>query len=108
MTQEGAAVEVTAGLSRIPKQDLSGPTSATGSVTADPEVVKNLVWCCRKKEGWEILVYSRGDLWEACFFLWAIHHEHAIGSSFGAVKSRVEERIRILKENEFKSAVWGE
>ena|SRR5207249_8737116 len=56
----------------------------------------------------EILIYKRADLWEACFFLWAFHHEHAIGSSFDCVKNRAEDRIRILQEKKFKSAGWRE
>ncbi len=83
-------------------------TNASGPIAGDPNTVKELVWSSSNTEGWEILIYTRGDLWEACFFLWAIHHEHAISSSFASVKIRVEERIRILKKKKFKSAVWSE
>lgn len=83
--------------------------TASGPIAGDPNIVKKLVWSFCNTEGWEILIYTRGDLWEACFFLWAIHHEHAISSSFDSVRNRVEERIRSLHEKKFKSAaVWRE
>ena len=78
------------------------------SSTDEPANLRKLVWSFSDPDGGEILIYKRDDLWEACFFVWAIHHEHAIGSSFESVKSRVEERIRILKEKKFESAVWNE
>ena len=73
-----------------------------------PIILGKLVWSFSDPDGWEILIYKRADLWEACFFLWAFHHEHAIGSSFDCVKNRAEDRIRILQEKKFKSAGWRE
>jgi len=78
------------------------------SPTDEPAILRKLVWSFSVPDGWEILIYSRDDLWEACFFLWAIHHEHALGLSFECVKNRAEERIRILQKKEFKSLVWRE
>jgi hypothetical protein len=74
----------------------------------EPFILRKLVWSFSDPDDWEILIYKRADLWEACFFLWEMHHEHASGSSFDSVKTRVEERIRILKDKKFKAAVWRE
>ena len=67
---------------------------------------RRLVISIRTDDDWEILVYRRGDVYEACFFRWAIHHEHAIGSSFEAVTQQVEQRIRSLNSRRLKSARW--
>src|SRR5262245_5032418 len=67
---------------------------------------KRLVWSSRRPDDWEILVYRHGSLWEACFFRWAIHHEHAIASSFEAVCQRAEQRITALEEDRLRSTVW--
>lgn len=53
--------------------------SASMLMPGDCEVVRKLVWFCRNTEGWEMLIYTRADLWDAYFFFRAIHHEHACG-----------------------------
>jgi hypothetical protein len=83
-------------------------TESIISPTDQPVITRKLVWSFSDPDGGEILIYKRDDLWEACFFLWGIHHEHAIGSSFDRVKNRAEERIRILRKKKFESAVWRE
>lgn len=69
-------------------------------------IEKQLIWSSRKPDDWEILVYRHGTLWEACFFRWAIHHEHAIASSFEAVRQRAEQRIKALEDDRLRSTVW--
>lgn len=67
---------------------------------------RELVLSIRTDDDWEILIYRRRDIFEACFFRWAIHHEHATGSSFEAVSHQVEQRIRTLKARRLKTARW--
>lgn len=67
---------------------------------------RQLVWSAHNDDDWEILVYKRGQLWEACFFRWAIHHEHAIGSSFDSVRHRAEQRIHLLEADHLRSTEW--
>src|SRR5262245_8863441 len=69
---------------------------------------RQLVWSGSNHKEWEILIYRTGQRWEACFFRWAIHHEHAIGSSFDSVRVRAEQRIRALETSHLKAAEWRE
>ena len=69
-------------------------------------IEKLLIWSSRRPDDWEILVYRHGSLWEACFFRWAIHHEHAIASSFEAVRQRAEQRIKALEDDRLRATVW--
>ena len=75
-------------------------------VMATQPTQRQLVWSARNNDDWEILIYRYGELWEACFFRWAIHHEHAVGSSFDSVRRRVEQRIHILEAGHLKSTEW--
>jgi hypothetical protein len=67
---------------------------------------RKLIWSSRKPHDWEILIYKSADRWEACFFRWPIHHEHATGSSFDSVRQRAEQRIRILEARRLKTTEW--
>lgn len=67
---------------------------------------RRLIWSSRKPGDWEILIYKQTDRWEACFFRWPVHHEHAIGSSFDSVRRRAEQRIRFLEVDRLRSAKW--
>ena len=67
---------------------------------------RRLIWASRTPDEWEILVYKQTEGWEACFFRWPIHHEHATGSSFDSVRQRAEQRIRFLKAGRLKGANW--
>ena len=67
---------------------------------------RRLIWASRTPDEWEILVYKQTEGWEACFFRWPIHHEHATGSSFDSVRRRAEQRIRFLKAGRLKGANW--
>ncbi|HEY6802304.1 MAG TPA: hypothetical protein VI306_01890 [Pyrinomonadaceae bacterium] len=69
-------------------------------------VRRHLVISLRTDDDWEILFYRHGELFEACFFRWAIHHEHASGSSFEALSRQVEQRIHSLKARGLKTARW--
>src|SRR5262245_36986628 len=60
---------------------------------------RQLIWSSHRPNDWEILVYNNGASWEACFFRWPIHHEHANGPSFSFVRQRAEQRIRGLEAN---------
>jgi hypothetical protein len=75
-------------------------------VMAEQVTPRQLVWSARNPDDWEILIYKCGELWEACFFRWAIHHEHAMGSSFDSVLRRVEQRIHILEAGHLKLTEW--
>ena len=67
---------------------------------------RQLIWSSRKPDDWEILVYKLGESWEACFFRWPIHHEHAAGPSFDSVRQRAEQRIRVLEARRLKTTEW--
>jgi hypothetical protein len=67
---------------------------------------KELVWTTHTSDGWEILFYRRGHLWEACFFRWAEHHEHATGLSKDELRDTVERRIRVLKSRNLRTTKW--
>src|SRR4030095_9960363 len=67
---------------------------------------RQLIWSSRKPDDWEILVYKRGESWEACFFRWPIHHEHAAGPSFDSVRQRAEQRIRVLEARRLRTTEW--
>ncbi len=78
-----------------------------GGILLPPQTIdKQLVWSGSYAEEWEILVYRKGDVWEACFFRWEIHHEHIIGSSFGTIYRRAEERISSLEAGGLKATNW--
>jgi hypothetical protein len=74
-----------------------------GGVLPRQEDNKQLIWSGSFSPDWEILVYRKGDVWEACFFRWAIHHEHVTGSSFDGVQHRAEQRIRKLEAGRLHS-----
>ena len=69
---------------------------------------KQLIWSSHKPGDWEILVYKQSEYWEACFFRWPLHHEHATGSSFDAVRQRAEQRIRVLEAGRLRDTRWGQ
>lgn len=67
---------------------------------------RQLIWSSCKPDHWEILVYKKGETWEACFFRWPIHHEHVNGPSFTFVRQRVEQKICVLETTGLKTAEW--
>jgi len=67
---------------------------------------RQLIWTSLRPDDWEILVYKQTQDWEACFFRWPLHHEHATGSSFDSVRQRAEQRIRILEARRLKGTSW--
>lgn len=69
-------------------------------------VERQLIWSSVRPDDWEILVYKQTEGWEVCFFRWPLHHEHASGSSFDAVRQRAEQRIRVLEARRLKGAHW--
>ena len=69
-------------------------------------IQKQLIWSSFRADDWEILVYKLTEGWEACFSRWPLHHEHATGSSFDAVRKRAEQRIRILEARRLKGTHW--
>ena len=69
-------------------------------------VERQLIWSSRKPDDWEILVYKQGEGWDACFFRWPIHHEHATGSSFDSVVRTAERRIRALEAGRLRATEW--
>jgi hypothetical protein len=83
-----------------------GSLNNSSIVVAEQPTPRQLVWSARNNDDWEILIYRFGELWEACFFRWAIHHEHAIGSSLESVRHRVEQRIHILEAGHLRSTEW--
>ena len=85
---------------------VDGPRTSNAPVPSTNIVDRQLIWSSRKPDDWEILIYKQTEGWEACFFRWPIHHEHATGSSFDFVRQRAEKRIRVLEEGHLKSAEW--
>jgi hypothetical protein len=71
-------------------------------------VSRQLIWSSHKANDWEILVYKHDENWEACFFRWPLHHEHASGPSFESVKGRAEQRILFLEARRLKGTNWVE
>ena len=69
---------------------------------------KHLVSSVRTDDDWEILIYKQGAVFEACFFRWAEHHEHAVGSPVEALNRYVEQRISILRSRQLKTEGWRE
>ena len=67
---------------------------------------RELIWSSHKADDWEILVYNKGETWEACFFRWPIHHEHINGPSFTYVRRRAEQKICVLEAAGLKNAEW--
>jgi hypothetical protein len=61
-------------------------------------------WAGQYSDDWWILAYYNEGLWNACFFKWDFHHEHASGSSFEEARSRAERRIDSI-ENEGLASV---
>jgi len=80
--------------------------SSNSPVLPTNTIERQLIWSSRKPDDWEVLVYKHTEGWEACFFRWPIHHEHATGSSFNSVRQRAEQRIRILEAGRLKRAEW--
>ena len=81
-------------------------TREAKALAPDKPALRKLVWSSSTPKGWEILVYRSGELWEACFFCWAIHHEHVISSSLEHVRQRAEQRIRALEKDRLKDVTW--
>jgi hypothetical protein len=80
--------------------------SGKALVLSEETIGRQLIWSSRKPDDWEILVYKQAEGWEACFFRWPIHHEHAIGSSFESVRQRAEQRINLLDAGRLESTEW--
>jgi len=91
------------------EKEIERPSNGQRSQNSKPStnvVEKRLIWSTRKPDDWEILVYKHGEGWDACFFRWPIHHEHATGSSFDAVRQRAERRIRVLEAGRLRATEW--
>lgn len=73
------------------------PRFSDSPIRSADVIEKQLIWSSRIPADWEILVYKQGERWEACFFRWPSHHEHAAGTSFASVRQRAEQRIRVLE-----------
>jgi len=56
-------------------------------------------WAGQYADDWWILAYYKEGFWNACFFKFDFHHEHARGSSLKNARSRAERRIDFI-ENE--------
>lgn len=54
-------------------------------------------WASLYADDWEILLYERGDDWEACFFKCDIYHEHVAGHSREEARCVAEARIDALE-----------
>ena len=80
--------------------------SSNSPVFSTNTIERQLIWSSRKPDDWEVLIYKQTEGWEACFFRWPIHHEHATGSSFNSVRQRAEQRIHILEAGGLKKAEW--
>ena len=85
---------------------VDGQRSGNSLVLSANIIERQLIWSSHKSDDWEILIYKQTECWEACFFRWPIHHEHATGSSFNSVRQRAEQRIRILEAGRLKRAEW--
>jgi hypothetical protein len=88
------------------ERTVTGLRSSDSPVLSADIIGRTLIWSSRKPDDWEILVYKYSDRWEACFFRWLIHHEHATGSSFDSVRHRAEQRIRVLEARRLKTTEW--
>ena len=86
------------------EQVVDALTSDNSQVRSADQNQRRLIWSSSMPDEWETLVYKRAAGWEACFFRWPIHHEHATGSSFDSVRQRAEQRIRFLKASRLKGA----
>lgn len=80
--------------------------SGNSSILSAGKIERQLIWSSLRPDDWEILVYKQADGWEACFFRWPLHHEHATGSSFDSVRQRAEQRIRALEARRLKGTSW--
>ena len=78
-------------------RQIDRPRSSDLSVRSANMIERQLIWSSRTPAEWEILVYKQGESWEACFFRWPNHHEHAAATSFASVRQRAEQRIRVLE-----------
>ena len=94
--------------SLIARDSLTGDGLVSSNAGELPAVrsARQLIWSSREADDWEILVYNKGETWEACFFRWPIHHEHLNGPSFTHVRRRAEQRIRVLEAAGLKTAEW--
>jgi len=88
------------------ERSVDGLQSRNSLVLPEDIITRQLIWSSRKPVDWEILVYKQGESWEACFFRWPIHHEHAVGPSFDSVRQRAEQRIRVLEARRLKTTEW--
>ena len=89
-------------------EDPSSIVNVRHSYLPDVTPTKHLVTSVRTADDWEILVYQQGAVFEACFFQWETHHEHAIGSPVEALNHYVEQRIEILRSRQVKTEEWCE
>ena len=85
---------------------VDGLRSGNSPVTSGNIIERQLIWSSHKSDDWEILIYKQTECWEACFFRWPIHHEHATGSSFDSVRQKAEQRIRVLEAGPPKKTEW--
>ncbi|PWT90523.1 MAG: hypothetical protein C5B55_09620 [Blastocatellia bacterium] len=68
---------------------------------------RRIVWSGRTENDWEILIYKNCEHFEACFFRWAIHHEHASGMTIDSLVQRVHQRIERLESGRLKkTGTW--
>ena len=88
------------------ERPVDGLRSGNSPVMSANIIERQLIWSSRKPDDWEILVYKQNEGWEACFFRWPIHHEHATGSSFDSVRQRAEQRIHVLEAGRLKKTEW--
>ena len=96
------------GRSRLTRDYRTGDRLASSNAGEQPTIngPRRLIWSSCKPDDWEILVYNRGEIWEACFFRWPIHHEHVSGPSFAYVRQRAEQTICVLEATGLKTAEW--
>jgi len=85
---------------------LEGQRSGNTLILSANSSERQLIWSSCRPDDWEILVYKQTEGWEVCFFRWPLHHEHAIGSSFDAVRQRAEQRIRALEAGHLRATSW--
>jgi hypothetical protein len=84
---------ITPPVAKHPNSIVNLSNSFLPTVTPDKQLVSSV----RTDDDCEILIYKQGSVFEACFFRWAEHHEHAVGSPVEALNRYVEQRISILR-----------
>jgi hypothetical protein len=88
------------------ERPVDGLPSCNSLALPEDITARQLIWSSCKPDDWEILVYKQGESWEACFFRWPIHHEHAAGPSFDSVRQRAEQRIQVLEARRLRTTEW--